>query len=358
MRRTIVSAVVLAAAAATALTGCGDQSSGNAASATSSSTAGAASTSTSTSSSVASSTSTAAKLTKPAPGGKVDAKIFADAVWRAVDAEKSYKMTLTRPEEPAPMIIKVDQASGVKLEATADGQTMRLLDGSLYMSIPAADRTDSRSWLGIEKGSKSPLAALMAQSLSMATQLADSAAQRGMVADASVTFVGDEASGAHYRALTPATALVDQMKRAMKNMSPLLDGTGSTSDPSATSSGTSGTGDSVDSMSAEMDKLRSKLAGKKIVVDYWLDARGRPVVCRTDMSQLAAAAAQMSDSPVAANVVESGATTTARYSEWGAKYSITKPPAAEVMPFDEAMSSMSDNPFAPESGSSSATSAR
>lgn len=268
MRRTIVSAVVLAAAAATALTGCGDQSSGNAASATSSSTAGAASTSTSTSSSVASSTSTAAKLTKPAPGGKVDAKIFADAVWRAVDAEKSYKMTLTRPEEPAPMIIKVDQASGVKLEATADGQTMRLLDGSLYMSIPAADRTDSRSWLGIEKGSKSPLAALMAQSLSMATQLADSAAQRGMVADASVTFVGDEASGAHYRALTPATALVDQMKRAMKNMSPLLDGTGSTSDPSATSSGTSGTGDSVDSMSAEMDKLRSKLAGKKIVVDY------------------------------------------------------------------------------------------
>ncbi|WP_431843364.1 hypothetical protein [Calidifontibacter indicus] len=191
------------------------------------------------------------------------------------------------------MIIKVDQASGVKLEATADGQTMRLLDGSLYMSIPAADRTDSRSWLGIEKGSKLPLAVLMAQSLSMAT---------------------------------------------------LLDGTGSTSDPSATSSGTSGTGDSIDSMSAEMDKLRGKLAGKKIVVDYWLDARGRPVVCRTDMSQLAAAAAQMSDSPVAANVVEIGATTTARYSEWGAKYTITKPPAAEVMPFDEAMSSMSDNP--------------
>lgn len=340
LRRTILSCVALGCAAVTALTGCGSQPSagGDSTTATSSvkSTAAAVSTS-----------PQAVGLTKPAPGAKIDAATFSKAVWGAVKAEKTYTMTMVAPagvmmdsEGPTAtpgatetMTAKVDQSSGLKMQMSIGDDQIVLIDGSMYLKIPAAERTDARSWMGIEKNSTSSMGKIVAQSMSSITSIAEAASQQEMFTGASVTFVGDERDGAHYRLATPATAMIDIMQ---KQIAAFASSMSQGSDPSSSSDG------SPASMSSEVERWRGKLAGKYVITDYWLDTKSRPVVMRTDASQIARAGSESEPDSVLTGMVATLAPTI-RYSAWGARFTVTKPPAADVMSFDEAMKSMTSD---------------
>ena len=105
-------------------------------------------------------------------------------------------------------------------------------------------------------------------------------------------------------------------------------------------------------------QARTKLAGKTVSYDYWLDASERPAVVVADLSSFQGA---MADGELPKDAM-GPAKMTVRYSEWNVPVRVVAPPAAQTMSFDEAMKSMGDaGMFGPggtdeETASSSASS--
>lgn len=319
--RTIAAAAV-AALTVVSLAGCGQQPTEQPATSSVTST-GAPSSTSSTSpapSTASSSSSRATSFTKPAAGGKVDAAAFADTVWGTVDAAKSMKVTLSMTEqETVRMSVAKPSANRTDLEVTeGDSGSMRIVDGSLYFPIPPEERKDGKSWVALRKDGDSPMAKMMGMGLSSMTSMAQGDLQRGTMAKAVVTFVGDEKAGAHYRVAVPATAMLDAMQKMFDTV---VSGAGA----SASSS-----------MAQEMTRARTKLAGKTVSYDYWLDASNRPAVVVADVSSFQAA---LPDGEMPKDVM-GPAKMTLRYSEWNVPVRVVAPPAAQTMSFDEAVKSM------------------
>lgn len=345
--RTIAAAAV-AAITVVSLAGCGQRPTEQPAASSPTSTSAPSSTSSpkTTSSTAASATSssstTASSFTKPAAGGKVDAAAFTDTVWGAVDAAKSVKLALSVPgEETIKMVVAKPGPNRTDLEMS-DGESgsMRIVDGSLYFPIPPEERQNGKSWVVVDKNTESPMGKMMSMALSSMTSMAQGDLQRGAMAKAAVTFVGDEKDGAHYRVAVPATSMLDAMQKMFDTV---VSGAGA----SASSS-----------MAKEMKQARTKLAGKTVSYDYWLDASERPAVVVADLSSFQGA---MADGELPKDAM-GPAKMTVRYSEWNVPVRVVAPPAAQTMSFDEAMKSMGDaGMFGPggtgeETASSSASS--
>lgn len=290
MRKTLRPAV--AAGLTMTLAACGGASSDGSSSATSTTTSSASS---AVGSSTAAPTGTTPQSTGPTPGAKIDAVAWVKEVRASYEAAKSFKMSGVKSTESGTSTAQVQRkASGpADFQATMPGGgEMRGVDGEVYLQVPDLPG----KWIRFAKTSTDPDVKEFLEQAHGADSI-DGSGELDVYAAGTVTYVGEEAGGNHYKVVAPATKFYEHEVGK--------DATTETERPV--------------NRNADLAKLKSKT----VTYDVWLDS-GRLAKVKSDSTDL-------SGIELSAKISEVVYTSTTTFSDWDVPVKVAAPPAASVV---------------------------